>query len=83
MEDFIEDKMAEREGFEPSDQLPSRILSKDVHSATLPSLQEKRSGGTGIRTPGEFPHDGFQDRRLKPLGHSSTIPTFLGPGLCI
>ena len=36
--------MAEREGFEPSDQLPSRILSKDVHSATLPSLRAEEQG---------------------------------------
>ena len=30
-------------------------------------------GGGGIRTPGELPHNGFQDRRLRPLGHSSAI----------
>ena len=30
-------------------------------------------GGEGeIRTRGELPHDGFQDRYLKPLGHLST-----------
>ena len=30
------------------------------------------SGGEGeIRTLGELPHDGFQDRYLKPLGHLS------------
>src|SRR5450759_1690576 len=28
-------------------------------------------GGGGIRTPGTFRFNGFQDRRLKPLGHSS------------
>ena len=28
-------------------------------------------GGGGIRTPGGSPHNGFQDRRLKPLGHPS------------
>lgn len=29
-------------------------------------------GGSGeIRTHGELPHDGFQDRCLKPLGHTS------------
>ena len=37
--------MAEREGFEPSDQLPSRILSKDVLSATQPPLQETMAEG--------------------------------------
>ena len=35
------------------------------HSAEL-------GGGGRIRTHGEgLPHNGFQDRRLKPLGHSS------------
>ena len=48
------------------------------------------SGGEGeIRTRGELPHDGFQDRYLKPLGHLSvTLPSnytklaliFLGVG---
>ena len=33
--------MAERVGFEPTDQLPSRILSKDVLSATQPSLRNE------------------------------------------
>ena len=28
-------------------------------------------GGGGIRTPGTLRHNGFQDRRLKPLGHTS------------
>src|SRR4051812_20664720 len=28
-------------------------------------------GGGGIRTPGAFQRYGFQDRRLRPLGHSS------------
>jgi hypothetical protein len=33
-------------------------------------------GGEGeIRTLGELPHDGFQDRYLKPLGHLSTVGT--------
>ena len=31
-------------------------------------------GGEGeIRTRGELPHDGFQDRYLKPLGHLSVL----------
>ena len=29
------------------------------------------SGGGGIRTPGTLRYSGFQDRHLKPLGHSS------------
>jgi hypothetical protein len=33
-------------------------------------------GGEGeIRTLGELPHDGFQDRYLKPLGHLSKVGT--------
>ena len=28
-------------------------------------------GGGGIRTPGTFRYDGFQDRSIKPLWHSS------------
>ena len=30
------------------------------------------TGAGGIRTPGTFRYNGFQDRRLKPLGHCST-----------
>ena len=29
------------------------------------------NGAGGIRTPGTSQHNGFQDRRLKPLGHRS------------
>ena len=31
----------------------------------------KLSGERGIRTPGAFRHNGFQDRHLRPLGHLS------------
>ena len=38
------------------------------------SAAEQRSGGEGgIRTPGRLRACGFQDRRLRPLGHLSTI----------
>ena len=30
-------------------------------------------GAGGIRTPGTFRYNGFQDRRLKPLGHCSLV----------
>ena len=33
----------------------------------------KSGGERGIRTPGRLPYNGFQDRRLKPLGHLSLI----------
>ncbi len=32
-------------------------------------------GSGGIRTHGELPHGGFQDRCLKPLGHTSVLHT--------
>jgi hypothetical protein len=39
---------------------------------TARKLFKINSSGRGeIRTHGELPHDGFQDRCLKPLGHSS------------
>ena len=31
------------------------------------------NGAGGIRTPGTFRYNGFQDRRLKPLGHCSFV----------
>ena len=36
------------------------------------------NGAGGIRTPGAFRHSGFQDRRLKPLGHRSRRCRVLG-----
>jgi hypothetical protein len=45
------------------------------------SLKSRRcilNGAGGIRTPGTFRYNGFQDRRLKPLGHcSSSLFTIL------
>ncbi len=35
------------------------------------SQKVKLGGEGGIRTHGTFPHGGFQDRCLKPLGHLS------------
>ena len=34
-------------------------------------------GGIGIRTPGCFHINGFQDRRFRPLSHSSILFSFL------
>ena len=52
--DDLMQKVAEREGFEPSVQFPVRILSKDVPSATRPSLQQKQCSTKHIsRTEGE------------------------------
>ena len=39
--------------------------SHPSHQGSLPT------GAGGIRTPGTFRYNGFQDRRLKPLGHCS------------
>ena len=40
----------------------------------LPVFDVVNSGARGIRTPGdEKRHNGFQDRRLKPLGHRSNL----------
>ena len=36
-----------------------------------PRLAASSGGGGGIRTPGTVRYSGFQDHRLKPLGHSS------------
>ena len=38
-------------------------------------ILRKRSGGEGgIRTPGTFQFNGFQDRRIRPLCHLSMGP---------
>lgn len=44
-----------------------RISSDFFRDIPNPSI----IGGEGIRTPGLFRVNGFQDRRLRPLGHSS------------
>ncbi len=35
------------------------------------SLRRRAGGSGGIRTPGRLPYGGFQNRCLRPLGHSS------------
>ena len=35
--------LAEREGFEPSDGLPHRLISSQVHSTTLPPLRDSKA----------------------------------------
>ena len=35
------------------------------------------SGGGGIRTPGDLRLNGFQDRRIRPLCHSSVVSVIL------
>ena len=40
-------------------------------------IRGAHNGAGGIRTPGAFRHNGFQDRRLKPLGHCSGLNSYL------
>src|SRR5215831_14636691 len=51
--------------------LPDQPLSRRLPSATRPPLQNRRlAEGVGFE-PTELSLSGFQDRRLKPLGHPS------------
>ena len=64
--------MAEREGFEPS----VRLLTLHSLSRRAPSADSVISPGIYLAEevgfePTELSFNGFQDRRLKPLGHSS------------
>ena len=57
--------------------LADHRFSKPTHSATLPLFLKRTNlegtdGRGGIRTPGPLPDFGFQDRRIRPLCHSST-----------
>jgi hypothetical protein len=66
-------KMAEKEGFEPSVAgLALHSLSRRAPSASRSPLRNSGGGGR-IRTHGRLHVNGFQDRRLRPLGHSSAI----------
>src|SRR5437667_12027130 len=56
--------------------LPDQPLSRRLPSATRPPLQDSRlvmAEGVGFE-PTELSLSGFQDRRLKPLGHPSARP---------
>jgi hypothetical protein len=68
-------RMAEREGFEPSVEVsPYTRLAGEHLQPTRSSLRNVlNGGGRGIRTPVPRKESGFQDRRLKPLGHPSMI----------
>ena len=66
--------MAEREGFEPSVEYnPHTRLAGEHHRPARSSLQviNYLAEGVGFE-PTELSFNGFQDRRLKPLGHPST-----------
>jgi hypothetical protein len=54
-----------------TDLVQSLVQSRPTEKSTSAQRREKTGGGGGIRTPGTFRFNGFQDRRLRPLGHSS------------
>ncbi len=66
--------LAEREGFEPSVEYnPHTRLAGEHHRPARSSLQcffYMMAEGVGFE-PTELSFNGFQDRRLKPLGHPS------------
>jgi hypothetical protein len=78
--------MVETEGFEPSVELlaphtisnrapsasRSRLQKKNVFIKTI-KKRKKKGGGGGIRTHGTSRYGGFQNRFLRPLGHTSNI----------
>src|SRR5512141_2736973 len=77
--------MAERPGFEPGVELPPQLLSRQLPSAARPPLRttalyaihnffEFMAEREGFEPP-ELSLNGFQDRRLKPLGHLSVPKT--------
>src|SRR5215471_13268881 len=64
--------LAERRGFEPPDRFyPINRLAGGCLQPARPPLRTIRGGGSRIRTHGALRLSGFQDRRLKPLGHPS------------
>ena len=52
-------------------QIPSVLHAKNAPSCG--SVYYKNGGERGIRTPGSFRNNGFQDRRIRPLCHLSTV----------
>ncbi len=69
----LDKAVAEREGFEPSVEVsPHTRLAGERLQPTRPSLLNLiPGGGSRIRTHGALTLNGFQDRRLQPLGHPS------------
>jgi hypothetical protein len=65
--------LAEREGFEPSVEVsPHTRLAGERLQPTRPSLRVTIDLAEGVGfEPTELSLNGFQDRRLKPLGHPS------------
>ncbi len=64
-------RVAEREGFEPSVECnPHTRLAGEHHRPARSSLRSSLAEGVGFE-PTVLSYNGFQDRRLKPLGHPS------------
>jgi hypothetical protein len=55
--------------FHADSQLPDIVAGK--MKSLVDTRLFKRCGERGIRTPGTFRYNGFQDRRIKPLCHFS------------
>ena len=68
--------MAEREGFEPSVEYNPHTRLAGEHHRPLGHLSkiDNMAEGVGFE-PTELSFNGFQDRRLKPLGHPSNLET--------
>ncbi len=49
------------------------VIHRDDRLAVARHQRITAGGGGGIRTPGGLHLNGFQDRRLQPLGHSSSV----------
>src|SRR5262245_3746489 len=65
-------EMAERRGFEPPDRFyPINRLAGGCLQPLGHLSTGTAGGGSRIRTHGALRLSGFQDRRLKPLGHPS------------
>ena len=45
------------------------------HARAFDTARDELGGEGGIRTPGTFQFNGFQDRRIRPLCHLSVNPT--------
>lgn len=52
-------------------------LSEKNKKSRFDVTRNGSSGGGEIRTPGTFQYDGFQDRSIKPLWHSSLLNQLL------
>jgi hypothetical protein len=67
-------KLEERMGHDPTNDFSRHWRSKPGPAPYWGQPLHKNFGGErGIRTPGAFTPNGFQDRLLKPLGHLALI----------